>query len=689
MILSEESKNPVQTLESLLSEPDEDEPDKLTIVPFKSSLNEQNSFINVIISSFFYKKEIMKFLETEEPPMQDSYRLIYELQSVFEQMRKLTSPIYFKKTHRSRRIIDSSYIKHELKYQFKERFFKPNQSGKASDVLNIFFNALHVYCNGEDDIIGIQNNKCLNKNCLSHNLAYVDIASQIYCTICKKKGILYKYPLDTYYYAIDTNAILTKLYQNNKNELFMNKLFDLEKMVHDETFQNNENEKFVCDCRKVNKNNFKNNLIMLQSHKYFTISLLWQEPPKFEDICRVFITLPQYFKNIDLFHVYNDFDIQEYILQGIIVVDTNNNKHVSFFINNEIKESEYEKLEWFLCNDDETKIMTSYKEAIEWCLFNNFYPVLLFYMYLDKNKIKEAKNIEFSSEEMNNYIHHCALVDKLNGVTYTNMKLKKETLHPTLKDVYTTYDMELINKINDIKQDETKGNKKYNFIEELEREKEKEAQQEITQSEEEIKPTTVRIPRNMDKFNREKKQFFFDKGINIETFRKYPYKREGDWVCTNCENINNPSTFECVKCKIIDMGIFAKIEEEKMNSMNKSKKEKDKNNLKGLRNRSGNKRKNEYDQYTKKCLNCGNYYINKCFRCQGTNENSKSTFSHIRDENEMDQVKFVYNRASKTIRNKNKDKYKYEGVIEWKCKICQKKNYGKTQFCSKCKKNRY
>ena len=55
----------------------------------------------------------------------------------------------------------------------------------------------------------------------------------------------------------------------------------------------------------------------------------------------------------------------------------------------------------------------------------------------------------------------------------------------------------------------------------------------------------------------------------------------------------------------------------------------------------------------------------------------------------MDQVKFVYNRASKTIRNKNKDKYKNEGVIEWKCKICQKKNYGKAQFCSKCKKNRY
>jgi len=130
MMSSEESKiHPEQTMETLLSEPDEDEPDKLTIVPFKSNLNEQNSFINVIINSFFYKKDFMKFFETEEPPMQDSYRLLYELQSTFEQMRKLTSPIYFKKTARERRILDSSYIKHELKYQFNGRFLIPIKWG--------------------------------------------------------------------------------------------------------------------------------------------------------------------------------------------------------------------------------------------------------------------------------------------------------------------------------------------------------------------------------------------------------------------------------------------------------------------------------------------------------------------------------------------------------------------------------
>jgi hypothetical protein len=281
-------------------------------------------------------------------------------------------------------------------------------------------------------------------------LAYVDIASQIYCTVCKKKGTLYKYPLDTYYYAIDTNAILVKLYQNLENELYIHKLFELESNIHDETFQNNENDTFVCDCRRVNKINFKNNLIMLQSHKYLTISLLWQEPPKLEDICRVFITVPQYFKNTDLFHVYNTYDVQDYILQGMIVVDSSNNKHVSFFINNVIEETEYDKIEWFCCNENETKTMNSYKEIVEFCLNNSYYPSLLFYMYINE-KIKEPKNIELSSEEINNYIHHCALIDRINSVTYTNIKLKKETLHPTLKDAFVTNDTELITKVNEIK----------------------------------------------------------------------------------------------------------------------------------------------------------------------------------------------------------------------------------------------
>ena len=689
MIISEESKNPEQTIETILSEQDdEDEPEKLIIVPFKSVLNEQNSFLNVIITSFFYKKEIMTFFETEEPPMQDSYRLIYELQLLFEQMRKLTSPIYFKNTTRERRFIDSSYVKHELKYQFDNKYFNPNQSGNASDILNIFFNALHVYFNNEENIISSQTEECTNQNCLAHSLAYVDIAEQIYCTLCKKRGTLYKYPFDAYYYPIDTNAILAKIYEKDTDDLFFNKLFELEKEVHDESFQNNENETFICDCRKVNKINFKNNLIMLQSHKYFTVSLLWTEPPKFEDICRIFITFPQYFKNTDLFHIYNNFDIKEYIMQGLIVTNNFNN-HVSFFINNNIENENYDKIEWYCCNDNETKIMPSYRDVIEWSLTNNFYPILLFYMYLDKDKIKEAKNIEFTNEQLNTYLHHSTLIDHMNSITYTNYKLKKETLHPDIKDIYNSNDNELYEKINDIKQDETKMNKKFNFVEELEKEKEKEALEEITQKEEEKELETssshVRRPKNINKFNQPKQSFTFNKGIESETFRKFPYKREGDWQCTNCDNINNSSTFECVKCKFINMDMFARIDEEK-NARNKEEEKKSQKNNKLTKNKIHSRKNFEYNQYTKKCLNCGNYYIKQCYKCLKNNDKFKITFSQIRDEKEMDQVKFVYNRANKTIKDekKIKEKKNNELVKEWECQYCQKVNSSKNTFCVRC-----
>ena len=159
------------------------------------------------------------------------------------------------------------------------------------------------------------------------------------------------------------------------------------------------------------------------------------------------------------------------------------------------------------------------------------------------------------------------------------MKLKKETLHPTIGDKYTSYDPELYKKIDDIKNDERRLNTKLSFVEELEQEKEKEAREEtLPKEEEEIKedrPKTLGRP-VLEKLNKSKNEFFFNKGLPMETFRNYAYKREGNWVCSNCDNINNPSTFECVKCKFIDMDIFAKIEEEKNNNMNKILEEKEK-----------------------------------------------------------------------------------------------------------------
>ena len=688
---TENTKNPEP---NLLSDSDEEEISKLTIVPFKAPLSQQNSFINVIINYLFNFEEIRKFFETEEPPLNDNFRLIYEIQSVLEQMRKLTSHLYFKRTAKDKRQIDSSYIKHELKYQFNNLFFNPQQSGNACTILNIFLNALHVYFLDEDNVLGTQKNKCTNKKCLSHNLAYIDIASQIYCTQCGKKGILYKYPLNTYYYTIDTNGILSYIYEK---ELItanytdsINKLFEIEKIVHENNLSNKkEIDEFVCDCRHKYIKNIKNDLLMLQSHKYFAVSLSWNEPPKFEDSCKIFFSIPQKFSTPQLFHIYNDQDNKNYFLYGLIVV--RNNQNVSFFFNFEKLDENYENIEWFYCNDMETKILTSYKEVVEWTVINDYHPILLFYINLDKIKFND--NIKFSEEEINNLLHHASMVDNVNSISYTNKKFTFNILRPTNDKMYKSYDNAIYNKVNKNKEMESSKRKKYNFVEELAKEKERESLllTEYSMRNDDNKPKIIKRPENLQKLTKPKENCNFAKNMKFETFREHPYNFEANWVCGNCDNINNPSTFECIKCKLIDMKIFAKIEEKK-NNLAKN------NNIKSKTARFNNNfyprkkynRNIDYDQYTKKCLNCGQFYVNKCNKCSKILEN-KTTFSQIRDENNMEVVHFVYNRINKPITNRDKC-YKLINsnfpIHEWKCLYCNNTNSGDIDYCVKCKKNK-
>ena len=690
---TENSKNPDPNMPL---DSDEEDVENLTIVPFKTQLTQQNSFINVIINYLFYFEEIRKFFETEEPTLNDNFRLIYEIQSVLEQMRKLTSPKYYKNTVKDRRQIDSSYIKHELKYQFKNLFFNAQQSGDACTVLNIFLNALHVYFLDEEDILAEQKNKCLNKNCIPHNLAYIDIASQIYCTQCGKKGTLYKYPFNTYYYTIDTNAILSYIYEKELiNENYMesiNKIFEIEKIIFENNLNNNkEIEDFKCDCRLKNIKNIKNDLLMLQSHKYFAVNLLWNKPPKFEDSCKIFLTIPQKFSTSQLFHIFNDQDIKNYILYGMIVVK--NNQNVSFFLNFDNLDEYYENLEWYYCNDTETKIFSSYKEVIEWNVIYDYYPTLLFYINLDKIKFND--NLKFSEEEINSLLHHASLVDNVNSITYTNRKLFSNILRPTNEKMHKSYDKTIYNKVNKNKEVDTSKGKKYNFVEELAKERERESLlfTEFNLRNNDNKPKIVKRPENLQKLTKSKDNCIFAKNMKFETFRDHPYNLEANWVCGNCENINNPSTFECIKCKLIDMKIFAKIEEkknnlEKNNNNNKAKTTRFNNNF---YNKKKYNRNIEYDQYTKKCINCGQYYVNKCNKCSKILEN-KTTFSKIRDENNMKLVHFVYNRINKPVINREKSSEKNMFMNspphEWKCLICNNFNSAERDYCTRCKKNK-
>ena len=210
-------------------------------------------------------------------------------------------------------------------------------------------------------------------------------------------------------------------------------------------------------------------------------------------------------------------------------------------------------------------------------------------------------------------------------------------------------------------------NKKFNFVEELEKEKEKEALEEAEQKESEEKEKTsskhVRRPKNMDKFNQNKNDYIFTKSMESETFRKYPYNREENWTCSNCDNINNSSVFECVKCKFINMDIFAKIDEERSRLSKENKSDKS---VKINKNKSPKIKNQEYNQYTK--LNNTNIFTliklidfeyNSfvegiyCYKCY--NELSKCKCIESKDKNNISNDYSSQN-------NKSKDNYKSEDI---------------------------
>ena len=83
--------------------------------------------------------------------------------------------------------------------------------------------------------------------------------------------------------------------------------------------------------------------------------------------------------------------------------------------------------------------------------------------------------------------------------------------------------------------------------------------------------------------------------------------------------------------------------------------------------------------------------MNKCNKCSKILEN-KTTFSKIRDENNMKLVHFVYNRINKPVINREKSSEKNMFMNspphEWKCLICNNFNSAERDYCTRCKKNK-
>ena len=641
---------------------------KFIAAPFQNDIGEQNCFLNVIIHALHYTEPIDKFFNEEDFPGKEQYHLLEELQRILEKYHSLTSAIYFSKIQKNLRFCNPKEVRRELEYLFQSsNLFQMGVLGDPSDVFYVFMSAIHAYCAGEDNLLAHSDEECHNSNCTAHSCYYFDIAEQMECTSCNQKSDILKYPTFTYIYDIEVSPIMTTIDKMQYLNMFNGKIFQMHHAIASKQIKKEEKK---CPGNCGNPQMVKNT-ILISPHSYLCFTLAWNEQkPKLADICKFIFTIPEIMTNSELFEIYEPTNIRKYFLYGLICFCDNH--YIAFYLVQEnIKSS------WVYHNDMEIQKMSSFKDVISYCIMNRYYPKMLFYKEItEKSEIAYSvvDKTEFTDGDFFSLFNHSLKVDRENALSYNN-----EASHNRVRpedQAKKTQDENLIQSLTAMKMKDVKK-RKGSF--ELDYDEYDDKAYNTTNTlVDEAYNLYVNEGTNestSEQKQKEKIEIINEEEIKNEKFRTMPYHRKGDWICKNenCKNINNSSTFECVKCRTVDMEVFDRIENEKMSSnlspahirsFNFSKFK----NLDTKTNQTTTSRYfNSEIENMKQCINCNRPYKTKCDQCSKT---SKTSYQKIRDSN-------VFNNNKKTKKDK----------ITWKCSFCSTNNLY-SDFCKNCKKNR-
>lgn len=660
----------------------DEEISKLVAAPFQNEIGEQNCFLNVIIHCLHYTPEIDLFFEQEDFPSKEQFHLLDELQRILEKYRSLVSSIYFKRVPKNMRFCNPREIRQELEYLFKSsNLFQLGVLGDPSDVFYVLMSAIHAYCSGEDNLLAHSDEECKNEKCPSHNCFYFDIAEQIECQNCNQKSDIYKFPSFTFIYDIEVKEIMDNIDRMQYLNLFNGKLFQIHKPINSTKIKNEDNK---CPGGCGNPHPIKHTMLV-SPKSYLCFTLNWNEQnPKLAEICKFIFTIPEILVNNELFEIYEPLNVRKYFLYGLICFCDNH--HIAFY-----QVQEKIKAYWVYHNDMEIQKMDSYKEVISYCIMNRYYPKMLFYKEItEKTQIAfSVQNTEFTDGDFFSLFNHSLKVDRENALSYNNEDSQKNRVRPG-DQAKKTQDENLIQALTAMKMRAEKKKRKTsseldgdeydiythsnnytssnNYIDE--------AYNLYVNEGTNNNATTGN--ENTTEGKLQEIEIINEEEIKKDTFRAIPYKRKGDWVCKNknCNNINNSSTFECIKCRTVDMEEFDKIENEKNQSASPNHQ---RNSVKYNKNIIDSKKKMKgfyiYEvENMKQCINCNRPFLHKCDYCD---KNSKHSYQKIRDP------KVINNKIEKKI----KCNVKKENVT-WKCSFCQTNNIY-SDYCKNCKRNHY
>ena len=637
MIGNPDIENQLDTEEAL----EKSKKPRMIAAPLKNDIGEQNSFVNVIIHLLHYTTEIPEFLQKNNFKIEPQYNLLYLLQQLLIKYSKLTNPDEYSKIPEGERICDVYDLRKELEKMYKgEEMFKMNTTGDPADLLFIFLNAFHSYCMRAHSLKYSIDKECLPQHCPSHDFIWVNLVQQYECASCKSTSDVMKFDYNYFMYELQMKELLQKIQKLKKLVEFQNKFFIFSKDIK---------SRANGQCPKKCKNpNLKKNTILMTIKEYLFFNVSWKETtPNLSDICKFFFLIPQAMKNNEIFQIYVKDQVKPYTLYGLICYWAGH--YVAFF---KSLEKEAGRVNWIYHEDKTVTELKSWRDVIVLCLKNHFHPVMLFYKQSESRMSFYEDSSALNERDYLNMFRHCQRVDKANhlSVDTDSTEVDKQKppespskIRPNI-EVKKTNDINLVKTIKNLQKIEeikkTGGNNEFaDFMDSMEEEEEKE----------EEKAPSPKSP---------KKRGSILLGL-----------RPGEWQCRNkaCGNINNCSTYQCVKCKSINLKVYEAIQ------MNKQ--------LKSSVRISTDSSAVKYEMLNK-------HYNAMNISIKPTQTIKKEENKDIEESDDEDNKKPKSNRVPIKTERSEEDEVNLDERY-WKCPHCNFQNEeNKGGFCEKCKRNK-
>ena len=483
--------------------------------------------MNVIMHLIYFTPEITDFLKRKDFSLEKQYLILFNLKTIMEKYSKLLSD-NIEEIPEKERYIDVKELRKSIELLYKgENLFKMGQNGDPADLLFLFLNSIHSYYMKAHSLKYSIEKEC-NPLCPSHEFFWLNLVQQYECQSCKGTSDILKFDYNFFIYEIFMKKIIFKVQKLKNFDQFHNKFFLFSKEI---------NSKTRIDCPSKCKNpNCLKNIIVIDPSPYIFISVSWKETnPKLEDICKFFFMLPKIVSNSDIFTVFSKDLIKNYLLYGIICYWAGH--YVCFFQSNLKEEG---AIAWYFIDDKNIQKIKSWKELIIHCIKHHYHPIMLFY------KVTESKTNLYdqplNDKDYLNLIKHCQKVDEesqTQSVTFN----QKQTDNITNKNYSRTFTSK-IRPMIEMKKSTDEG-----LIRSLKN----------LQKLDEIKKKGSKDVSSVSRTN----SIYEKKSLNEEEEKKKEEIGKNEWICKKCENINNYSTFQCNKCKSINIKVYEKIANKK------------------------------------------------------------------------------------------------------------------------------